>query len=99
FIISELEQPLWSIGKHKYALPDPIRLPEMQAVAGWEFKKAVNVAEHWLPDSDYLFGNLPTLADLLLTHTLNWAVAFEQKLPAKIDKYRRFVSQRPAMMR
>ncbi|KXI24074.1 glutathione S-transferase family protein [Photobacterium sanguinicancri] len=99
FIITELEQPLWSIGKHRYALPEPIRLPEMQAVASWEFKKAINVASHWLPESDYLFGNLPTVADLILTHTLNWATAFKQKLPANIEKYRLFVSQRPALMR
>ena len=28
------------MGKHKFALPEQIRLPEMLAVANWEFKKA-----------------------------------------------------------
>jgi len=99
FIISELEQPLWSMGKHKFALPEPIRLPEMLPVASWEFKKAVQTAESWLPSSEFLIGNFPTVADILLTHTLNWAVKFDQKLPQKLEKYRQNMSRRPALLR
>ena len=99
FIITELEQPLWSIGKHKFALPEQIRLPEMLPVASWEFKKAVQTAEWWLPDSDYLMGNFPSVADILLGHTLNWAAKFDQKIPAKLEKYRQKISRRPALLR
>ncbi|WP_064601945.1 glutathione S-transferase family protein [Photobacterium sp. J15] len=99
FIITELEQPLWSMGKHKFALPEQIRLPEMLSVARWEFKKAVQTAEAWLPDSEFLIGNFPTVADILLTHTLNWAVKFEQKLPPRLENYRQKVSRRPALLR
>lgn len=99
FIITELEQPLWSMGKHKFALPEPIRLPEMISVANWEFKKAVLTAESWLPATEFLTGNFPTVADILLTHTLNWAVKFDQKLPPKLEKYRQHMSRRPALLR
>jgi glutathione S-transferase len=99
FIISELEQPLWSMGKHKFALPEQIRLPEMLAVASWEFKKAAQTAEAWLPDSAYLIGRSPSIADILLAHTLNWAVKFEQKLPTKLERYRQKLNQRPALIR
>lgn len=99
FIITELEQPLWSIGKHKFALPEQIRLPEMLPVASWEFKKAAQTAETWLPGRDYLMGNFPTVADILLTHTLNWAVKFDQKLPANLENYRQKMSRRPALLR
>ncbi|MGF1718386.1 glutathione S-transferase family protein [Photobacterium chitinilyticum] len=99
FIITELEQPLWSMGKHKFALPKPIRLPEMLSVASWEFKKAIQTAETWLPASEFLIGNFPTVADILLTHTLNWAVKFDQKLPPKLEKYRQHMSGRPALLR
>ncbi|MGF1760190.1 glutathione S-transferase family protein [Photobacterium sagamiensis] len=99
FITTELEQPLWSMGKHKFALPEQIRLPEMLAVANWEFKKAAQTAERWLPVSDYLLGKSPSVADILLAHTLNWAVKFEQKLPPGLEKYRQNLSKRPALMR
>lgn len=99
FITTELEQPLWSMGKHKFVLPEQIRLPEMLAVANWEFKKAAQTAECWLPDTEFLLGKSPSVADILLTHTLNWAIKFEQKLPPGLEKYRRNLSKRPALMR
>ncbi|KLV03753.1 MULTISPECIES: glutathione S-transferase family protein [Photobacterium] len=99
FIITELEQPLWSMGKHRFALPESIRLPEMLPVASWEFKKALQTAEARIPEQGYLFGHFPTVADILLAHTLNWAVKFDQKLPLKLEKYRQYVSRRPALSR
>ncbi|OLQ78563.1 glutathione S-transferase [Photobacterium proteolyticum] len=99
FIITELEQPLWSMGKHRFALPKQIRLPEMISVAKWEFKKAAQTAEKWLPDTEFLAGQFPSVADILLTHTLNWAVKFDQKLPPRLETYRQHMSRRPALLR
>ncbi|MGF1738563.1 glutathione S-transferase family protein [Photobacterium satsumensis] len=99
YIITELEQPLWSMGKHRFALPESIRLPEMLAVAAWEFKKALKVAESRMHGDEYLLGHFPTVADILLAHTLNWAIKFDQKLPLKLERYRQFVSRRPALSR
>lgn len=99
YIITELEQPLWSMGKHRFALPESIRLPEMLAVAAWEFKKALKVAESRMQGDEYLLGHFPTVADILLAHTLNWAIKFDQKLPLKLEKYRQFVCRRPALSR
>ncbi|UXI01687.1 glutathione S-transferase family protein [Photobacterium sp. TY1-4] len=99
FTITELEQPLWTLGKHRFALPEKIRLPEMLSVAAWEFKKAVQVTDARCPQDTYLLGNFPTVADILLTHTLNWAVKFDQKIPDKLEKYRQFVNRRPALAR
>lgn len=97
FIISELEQALWSIGKHKFALPQEQRISQMLATAQWEFNKAATTAAERLPLSTYLFGESPQVADILLCHTLNWAVKFEQVLPANLEAYRQAVSSRPAM--
>ncbi|MCG7500204.1 glutathione S-transferase family protein [Vibrio sp. Of7-15] len=97
FIISELEQALWSIGKHKFALPKEQRIPEMLATAQWEFNKAATTASGRLPSSTYLFGESPQVADVLLCHTLNWAVKFEQVLPENLETYRQTMSARSAM--
>ncbi|GAL09019.1 glutathione S-transferase family protein [Photobacterium aphoticum] len=99
FITTELEQALWSMGKHRFALPESIRLPEMLPVAAWECRRALKTAEQRVPETGFLFGHFPTVADLLLAHTLNWAAKFEQKIPLKLEKYRQFVSRRPALAR
>ncbi|WP_087505920.1 glutathione S-transferase family protein [Neiella marina] len=95
-VTSELEQPLWTMGKHRFALPEPQRVPQMLETAAWEFDKICNELECLLPDTDTLFDNF-TVADILLTHTLNWAVKFEQQLPAKLAAYRKRNSRRPAL--
>ncbi|MGF1689149.1 glutathione S-transferase family protein [Photobacterium japonica] len=99
FITTELEQALWTMGKHQFALPETIRLPEILPVAAWECRRALKTAEQRVPEEGFLLGHFPTVADIFLTHTLNWAIKFEQKLPLKVEKYRQFVSRRPALSR
>ncbi|WP_394205775.1 glutathione S-transferase family protein [Shewanella waksmanii] len=99
YIICELEQPLWTMGKHKFALPQDIRQPSMLAVAKWEFDKAAAVAESWVPETGYLLGEQFTVADILLAHTLVWATRFEQDIPAKLLAYRDRVTARSAMQK
>jgi glutathione S-transferase len=48
FILAELEQPLWSKGKHLFALPEEQRIPQMFETARFEFAKAVNTLDHLL---------------------------------------------------
>ena len=98
FIISELEQPLWSMGKHKFALPEAQRLRAMRDVAMWEFDKAAAIAEDWTPESGFLLGDKFTIIDILLCHTLMWATVFEQTIPAKLAAYRDRLQQRPALI-
>ncbi|QQO84829.1 glutathione S-transferase family protein [Shewanella algae] len=98
FVITELEQPLWTMGKHRFALPEEQRVAAIQATAVWEFNKAAAIAEQWLPDSPFLLGDELTVADILLAHTLNWAtIFFEQQIPPKLAAYRDRLNLRPAM--
>ncbi|MGE6567583.1 glutathione S-transferase family protein [Shewanella vesiculosa] len=97
FVISELEQPLWSMGKHRFALPQPLRLEAMFAVAKWEFDQAAAIAEAWVPDTGFVCGDSPTIADILLAQTLGWAMGFEQTLPPKLMAFRDRLKQRPAL--
>ena len=43
FVLSELEQPLWTIGKHTFALPEQRRAPVVLETARWEFSVAAKV--------------------------------------------------------
>ena len=85
FVLAELEQPLWSKGKHWFALPQEHRIPQMFETAKFEFDKAVRTLDHLLGDGDYAIANQFTLAGILLAHTFNWAIRFEFDVP---DHYR-----------
>ncbi|WP_299492658.1 glutathione S-transferase family protein [uncultured Shewanella sp.] len=99
FIICEIEQPLWTLAKHKFALPKAIRQENMQTVAIWEFDKAAAVAESWVPEQDYLLGDTLSIIDILLTHTLQWATKSGFTIPSKLAQYRDRLSTRPALAR
>ncbi len=97
FVISELEQPLWNMGKHRFALPKEWRLEAMQNVAKWEFTQAAAIAEQWIPESGFVCGSEPMIADILLTQTLGWALGFEQSIGPKLSAYRDRMKYRPAL--
>jgi glutathione S-transferase len=99
FITTELEQPLWTLSKHTFILPQAQRVEEMLPLATDEFESACEVACHWLSDSPYLLGEQFTIADIILTHTLNWAMNARQKLPEPLNNYRKRLSRRPALAR
>lgn len=73
FVLTELEQPLWTIGKHKFALPEERRVPEIKDTAVWEFQRAAALLAKGLEGKSYLVGDSFTMADLLAAHTLTWA--------------------------
>ncbi|MEQ8407424.1 MAG: glutathione S-transferase family protein [Gammaproteobacteria bacterium] len=99
FIMAELEQPLWSNGKHRFALPEEVRIPQMLETANFEFAKAVKTLDHLLPDSEYAIGNQFSLVDILLAQTFNWAIRFEFDVPQKYRDLRDRHYQRPAAQR
>ncbi len=73
FVQSELEQPLWTRAKHKFALPKEYRMPEINSTAVWEFQQALNIFAAGLGDSEFIVADRFTMADIMLTHTLGWA--------------------------
>jgi len=81
FILTELEQPLWSKGKHWFALPKEQRVPEMLETAKFEFAKAVNCLPQLLPEGDFAIADQFTVVDILLAQTFNWALRFEFEVP------------------
>ncbi|MCG8416027.1 MAG: glutathione S-transferase family protein [Pseudomonadales bacterium] len=99
FVLAELEQPLWSKGKHMFALPEEQRIPEMLKTAEFEFNKAVNTLEHLLNENEFAIGNQFTIADILLAHTFNWAIRFEFDVPEKYLDLRNRLYERAAAKR
>jgi glutathione S-transferase len=73
FAMSELEQPLWTLSKHTFALPEKYRVPAIMDTTRWEFARAASVLAAGLGEREYIVGDKFSVADILLANTLNWA--------------------------
>lgn len=97
FILTELEQPLWSNGKHRFAIPEEFRIADMVTkTAPFEYEKAQKTLLILLGDRPYAAGDNFTMADVLLAHTISWAEKFEFDVDSKLLDYRNKMMQREA---
>jgi glutathione S-transferase len=99
FAISELEQPLWTISKHKFALPAEWRVPAVIDTARWEFAKAAQLLAQGLGQHEFIVGDSFSVADILIGHTLAWARAFGVPTAQPVvEAYADRLFARPAFM-
>ncbi|NRA42768.1 MAG: glutathione S-transferase family protein [Pseudomonadales bacterium] len=100
FALSELEQPLWTIGKHKFVLPKARRVRDVLPTAEWEYQQALQLLADGLAAKPYILGDGFSAADILLLQTLQWGVAFGQPLAQEnLQAYLQRGQQRPAYQR
>lgn len=99
FVLSDLEQALWTIGKHKYVLPREYRIPGIMNTAKWEFRRSEDALLKHLGENEFVMGEQFTGADILIGQTLTWAERFEIKIPGQLVEYRDALYQRPACQR
>lgn len=100
FAVAELEQPLWSMGKHTFVLPAELRVPRMLEVARFEWSVAAGVLAGALAERRTIVGDRFTMADILLAHTLFWARGFDVPLGhERLEEYADEHLARPAFLR
>ncbi|MEY8194848.1 MAG: glutathione S-transferase family protein [Cycloclasticus sp.] len=100
FVLTELEQPLWTVGKHTFVFPEEKRVEAVLAVAHWEFLKACKVLETRLQGQEYALGGAFSAIDILIAHTLRWADAFNVPSGSVLlDRYRDRICARPSFER
>ncbi|NQZ79694.1 MAG: glutathione S-transferase family protein [Colwellia sp.] len=100
FILSELEQPLWTTGKHKFAIPEQYRVPEiLNKTTAFEFAKAQSALLALKGDREYAVGEYFTMADILLAQTLGWAQRFEFSIDDSLVEYKERMTKRDAFAR
>jgi glutathione S-transferase len=100
FVLAELEQPLWTIAKHRFALPPDWRVPSIEATAAKEFLRAIDVAATRLGDREFTVGNSFTAADILVAHTIAWAKSANIAFAAPaLDKFFARHWARPARLK
>lgn len=100
YIITELDAPLWTIAKHRFALPRERRVPAVIETAGWEFRMAVKVLATAVGDRAYLVGDCLTVADIIAGHTLSWAKSARLALGSEhLERYLERLLTRDAVAR
>lgn len=72
-ILDELDAVLWAGARHSFALPKEQRVPEVKPSLRWEFNRNVNRLAERIT-GPFAAGETFSIADILLTHCLNWAV-------------------------
>lgn len=72
FTVTELEQPLQRIVRHKSLYPEALRLPADVDLAGREFKEMAAVLEGHMQGRQFVVGDGVTVADFVLAYTLDW---------------------------
>lgn len=76
YILAELEQPLWTLGKHRFVFPEERRVSAIMETAHWEFANAVDVLQVRLGKREFALADRFSAIDILIAHTLRWAEAF-----------------------
>jgi len=96
FVLSDLEQGLWTYGKHTFVLPKELRIKEVLDVAHWEFEKSLKALTQYVADNEFVVGEQFSMADILIAQTLNWAQRFKFNVPADLLSYKDNLYQRTA---
>lgn len=80
--LDELDAVLWTAARHSFALPKDQRVPEVKPSLKWEFNRNLDRIEGQIK-GPYVMGEEFTIADIVLTHCLNWA--FGAKFPVESE--------------
>ncbi len=97
FTQCDLEAPLWLKAKHKFILPEALRL-DVGKITKIEFDNAVTAMDARLGDNEFAIGSWFTSADVLLGHTGNWARNAKFAINSKrVNAYLDRVLARPAL--
>ena len=72
FAATELEQPLWRIARNTAVYPENKRVPADIASARDDFTQAAAVLEEHMKGREFLVGNTATIADFVMSYTLDW---------------------------
>ena len=72
------------------------RISTILEVTHWEFNKSLQALIPYIQGKKYAVGDVFTMADILIAHTLNWADRSKFKVPSEFLTYRDDMYHRPA---
>ncbi len=73
--VTEVEPQIWAIAQHRFILPEEKRVAALEATAAWQLARAIRPIEKTLAAREFIAGDAFTLADIMTTHCLTWALS------------------------
>ncbi|MHA3914917.1 glutathione S-transferase family protein [Halovulum sp. GXIMD14793] len=100
YIMCEVDAALWLAAKHRFALPEKLRMPEIKDTAIAEFTRSMAHLTEVLGDKPFLTGESMTIPDIILSQCAGWAVTAKFPLPdGPMGDYLTRMRKTPAMER
>ncbi|HPG88152.1 MAG TPA: glutathione S-transferase family protein [Hyphomicrobium sp.] len=100
FSVDDVELPLWVAAKHKFALPQDLRVPDVNRACEYDFDRAMTTLSTRLATRPFVMGETFTVPDLLLGHCTMWARANDWKIPdGNVADYVARIHARPAFLK
>lgn len=97
YSVAELEQPLWTAAKHKFALPAELRTEAVKPAVKYEFDRYFKVVADWLEGREFMVGDTFSCVDIFMTHTFAWARQARMDIDVPhVTDYTARMSARPA---
>ena len=98
-LLDELDALLWTAARHSFILPHDKRVPEVKDSLKWEFERNLERLGTGITGS-VLQGDRFTIADIVATHCLNWAMVAGFPVENKAMRaYAKQMRERPAFKR
>ncbi|MEO0378698.1 MAG: glutathione S-transferase [Pseudomonadota bacterium] len=98
WLIDELDAALWVNAKHKFALPEKLRVPGLTPTLHKEFTRNADTFAGMLEAADgaFIMGDQITLPDILAVHCFAWAFGAQfPAIPEPIKAYTKRLRARP----
>lgn len=99
FCVDEVEGPAWIATKHNFALPEEYRVADVKRACAFDFGRAMASLSERLGSKTFVMGDTFTVPDLLLGHTIGWAMSMKWPVEQKnVADYVARVRSRPAFL-
>lgn len=73
FTVTEIEQPLWRIARHRFLYAEAKRSPADMQLAREDVRPMLEVLDRHMQGRSYVVGDSVTVTDFVLAYTLDWA--------------------------
>jgi len=99
FACEEVDGALWLAAKHRFALPEAQRVPEIKETALWEWNRAMTVLETRLK-GPFAMGETMSIPDIVLGQCAGWARSAKFDWPeGQISDYFAELQDSPSLAR
>lgn len=96
FACEEMDGALWTAAKHRFALPEEVRVPGVKEAARFEWARACDVLALRLGDGPFVMGETLTIPDIVIGHCAGWAKSAKFAWPdGKVGAYFKRLIDRP----